>query len=129
MFRVLSNHQIKLKKQNFFMNINYFKELKKTGFKEVIPGYFGQFVHTENMTLAFWEVKAGSTFPEHSHIHEQVANIIEGRFKLTIDGNSEILEPGIIAVIPSDTKHSGIAITDCKLLDVFYPVREDYKRI
>jgi quercetin dioxygenase-like cupin family protein len=107
--------------------MNYFKELKEDKLKEIIPGFFARFVHAKNVTLVFWEAKAGSTFPEHFHPHEQIATMHEGRFQLTINGETKILESGIIAVIPSNTKHSGIALTDYKLLDVFYPIREDYK--
>ena len=105
----------------------YLKELKDIPGKEMFPGYTGRFIHTGTMTFAFWEVKAGSTVPEHAHIHEQVAYIMEGKFVLTVDGTPIELEPGKVVVIPSNVKHSGIAITDCKLLDVFNPVREDYK--
>ncbi|MFN8252075.1 MAG: cupin domain-containing protein [Ferruginibacter sp.] len=95
--------------------------------KEMFPGYTGRFIHTDTMTFAYWDVKAGSIVPEHSHIHEQVAHVLEGKFTLTVDGVPLELETGKIAVIPSNVKHSGIAVTDCKLLDVFCPVREDYR--
>ena len=36
------------------------------------------------------------------------------------------LGPGDIAVIPPNVKHSGKSITNCKIIDVFYPIREDY---
>jgi quercetin dioxygenase-like cupin family protein len=94
---------------------------------EIFPGFFARFVHTQNMTFAFWEVKQGSSVPEHAHVHEQVATVQEGKFQLTINGESKILEQGMVAVIPSNAKHSGIALTECKLLDVFYPVRKDYR--
>ncbi|MBC7651963.1 MAG: cupin domain-containing protein, partial [Deinococcales bacterium] len=64
--------------------------------------------------------------PLHSHPHEQVSQVIEGKFQLTLNGEVRVLESGDIAVIPSNTQHSGLAITNCKLLDVFNPVREDY---
>src|SRR5207249_4280539 len=106
--------------------MNYFIALNEKESKEIIPGFFAKFLHTENVSLVFWEAKAESTFPEHSHPHEQIATIQEGRFQLTINGETKILEKNIVAVIPSHVKHSGIALTDCKLIDVFYPVREDY---
>ena len=116
---------VNLKSKILFMN--YFTTLNGSEPKEIIPGFFARFLHTENISIVFWEAKAGSTFPEHSHIHEQIATIQEGKFQLTINGETKILEEGVVAVIPSNAKHSGIALTDCKLMDVFYPVREDYR--
>jgi len=94
---------------------------------EELPGYLGTFLHSENMTIANWEVEAGSAFPEHSHPHEQISIVVEGTFELTMDGETDVLEPGRIAVIPADTPHSGEAVTDCEIIDVFSPVREDYQ--
>lgn len=97
--------------------------------REVVPGYMARFVHTPNMTFSYLEVKAGAALPEHSHPHEQVAHVLQGEFQLTLAGEPIRIVPGEIVVIPSNVPHSGLAITDCVLLDVFNPVREDYKAL
>ncbi len=104
-----------------------FQDLKDIKEREIVPGYRARFLHSKHMTLAYWDVDPGAALPEHSHHHEQIANVLEGRFELTVDGKSQILEPGQAAVIPSDVPHSGIAITACRLLDAFHPCRDDYR--
>jgi len=101
-------------------------DLKTIEKKELLPGYKVRFVHSDNVTLAFWDVKAGSKLPTHSHVHEQVSQIAEGEFELTIEENTFVLKQGKVAIIPSNVEHSGKAITDCKIVDTFYPLREDY---
>ena len=95
--------------------------------REVVAGFHGKFVHSENMTTSFWRIEAGSTLPEHAHPHEQVSVVTSGKFEMMLDGETRQLEPGMVAVIPSNVKHSGTALTDCTIMDVFYPVREDYR--
>lgn len=104
-----------------------FLALKDIEEKEIVPGYRAKFVHSDNMTLGFWDVDPGAELPEHSHPHEQIANVLEGRFELTVDGEPRVLEPGMVAVIPGGVPHSGKALTSCRLMDVFHPAREDYK--
>jgi quercetin dioxygenase-like cupin family protein len=106
-----------------------FLNLEKLAEHEPIPGYRGRFVHSEQMTIAFWEIEAGAPLPSHSHVHEQVANVISGEFELTVDGETKVLKPGSVAVIPANAEHSGRAITDCRLIDVFCPIREDYRAL
>ncbi len=95
--------------------------------KEIIKGFNGRLFHTNSFTIAFWEIEEGAILPEHSHIHEQSTQVIEGKLELVIDGVSTVLVPGMIASIPSNVIHSGKALTNCKVTDVFSPTREDYK--
>jgi quercetin dioxygenase-like cupin family protein len=95
--------------------------------REVFDGFRARFVHSANMTFAHWEIDAGAALPEHSHVHEQVVNMLEGEFELTIDGETRVLGPGHVAIIPSNARHSGRALTPCRILDAFYPIREDYR--
>ena len=41
--------------------------------------------------------------------------------------NKILLKNGDVIVIPSNIPHSGRALTKCILMDVFSPVREEYK--
>ena len=95
--------------------------------KNLAPGITGHYAHGEKATFGFVELKKGSSVPLHSHIHEQITYIIEGRLDMNIDGEDFSLTGGMYYVIHSNVPHSAVAITDCKLIDVFGPVREDYK--
>lgn len=104
-----------------------FINLKNIEENEIIDGYHAKFVHSDSMTVANWRVEAGKSIPEHSHPHEQIAIVLEGEFELCVDGETKRVSPGDFALIPSNVKHYGRAITDCKLMDLFHPVREEYK--
>ena len=105
---------------------HHFNDIKT---KEIAPGFFSKLIHTETNTINFIEVKAGSSVQRHRHINEQCSFAIEGKFELTVNDIPQILEPGLFAVIPPNVFHSGIAVTDCKLIDIFSPPREDYKQL
>jgi quercetin dioxygenase-like cupin family protein len=102
-------------------------KLSEVPTKELIPGYHGKLVHTKNMSLAFWEVEKNAIVPEHSHVNEQVMQVLEGEFEFTLNGKTNIYTPGDLVVIGSYIPHSGKALTACKLMDVFSPTREEYK--
>lgn len=104
-----------------------FKLIESIEQKEILPGFKGRLVHLNNSTIAFWEIEKGSVLPEHSHIHEQTTQVIEGKLEMTINNKTQVIEPGMIVCIPSNAVHSGKALTNCKVTDTFCPVREDYK--
>jgi len=104
-----------------------FKEISKIEQKEVMKGFKGRFFHTNSSTIAFWEIEENAILPEHSHIHEQTTQIIEGKLEMTVGSKTMILEPGMIVQIASNVKHSGKALTTCKLTDTFCPAREDFE--
>jgi quercetin dioxygenase-like cupin family protein len=95
--------------------------------KEIIKGFFGRFVHTDKVTIGYIDIASGSILPEHNHVHEQTTTVLEGSLEITVEGEKNLLHKGHALVIPSNARHSAIALTDCKVIDVFCPVREDYK--
>ena len=95
--------------------------------QEPMRGFLGRFIHTEGVTVVHWEIEAGAELPEHSHPHEQLSSLLSGEFIMTVDGETRRMTPGTVAVIESNAVHSGRAVTTCRFVDVFCPVREDYK--
>ena len=69
----------------------------------------------------------GSVVEKHNHIHEQIMHVVEGEFEFTLDRKTKKYSNGDVVVIPSNIPHSGKALTNCKLMDVFSPVREEYR--
>jgi quercetin dioxygenase-like cupin family protein len=95
--------------------------------KDLAKGLKGYYAHGTSSTLGLVEIKAGSVLGLHHHMHEQITYIIDGQLDMNIGGIPYSLTKGMYFVIPSNTPHSALAITDCKVIDAFSPVREDYK--
>lgn len=95
--------------------------------RELIPGFHGKMIHGDHMSLVFWEVESGAEVPAHAHENEQIMHVLEGRFSFCLDGTTREYGPGDLVLIPPHAEHSGKALTDCRLMDVFSPVREAYR--
>ena len=95
--------------------------------KELIPGFHGRFVHGQQSTLAFWDIRQGCIMPQHQHPHEQITHIVSGELEMVIGGEKMLLTAGSVYVIPSNTPHGAVALTDCKVIDAFSPARDDYR--
>lgn len=92
-----------------------------------MPGYHGKLIHGNRISWAFWTVEKGAEVPLHQHPHEQIMHVVEGDFEFSLNGSTKVYHPGDVVLIPSNSPHAGKALTACKLMDVFSPVREEYK--
>ena len=95
--------------------------------KEFMPGLHGKIVHGDRLSWAFWTVQKGAIVPEHQHHNEQMMHVVEGEFELTLNGQTKVYNDGAIVHIPSNSPHAGKALTQCHLMDVFSPTRNEYK--
>lgn len=95
--------------------------------REIAPGFHGRFFHTDQMSVAYWDVKAGAAIPPHEHPHQMIVNVIKGELELTIGSETRVIRAGVVGIIPGHVRHSARAVTDCTIIDVFHPVREDYR--
>ena len=91
------------------------------------PGIRARAVTGESMTVTHVKLDAGALLPLHTHNNEQLVNVIEGHLELTVDGRPHDLVPGTVMVLPPNVPHSGRAVTECRVIDVFHPVREDFR--
>ncbi len=92
---------------------------------ERLPGWHGRFFHSSNMTFAHYDFTGGASIHEHFHPQEEVYEVIEGELEITIDGVAMIARAGLVAIVPSNARHSVKALTDGRAIIVDYPSRRE----
>lgn len=106
----------------------YFPTPEECSRHAIFPGVTVRTCSAEKMMLSVAELAPGSVVEEHAHPHEQVGVILEGRVIFTIGGEEKTLGPGDIFRIPGNVRHKVVTLDQpARALDVFYPVREDYR--
>jgi quercetin dioxygenase-like cupin family protein len=93
---------------------------------ERLPGWMGRYFHTGSMTFAHYDFTAGSSIHEHFHPEEEVYEVLEGELEVTIDGETQIARPGVVAIIPANCRHSVRALTSGRLIVVDHPARPEF---
>ena len=93
---------------------------------ERLPGWFGRYFHSENMTFAHYDFKRGASIHEHFHQQEEVYQVVEGELELTIDGEAFVARAGLVAIVPANATHSVKALTDGRVVIVDSPRRPGF---
>jgi quercetin dioxygenase-like cupin family protein len=97
---------------------------------ELAPGVRMKPLFGEGAMLNLLEFDADARVDRHDHPHEQLGLMLEGELVLEIAGEPHRLRPGDAYRIPGGVEHA--AWTEgapCRVLDVFQPVREDYRAL
>jgi quercetin dioxygenase-like cupin family protein len=94
---------------------------------QLAEGITARVVTGASMTVAHVTLDEGAVLAEHAHENEQIVNVIDGELELTVEGEAHVLVPGKVMVLPPNITHSGRALTDVYVVDVFHPVREDFR--
>jgi quercetin dioxygenase-like cupin family protein len=105
-------------------------KLTERGPHEIAPGVRMFPLFGDGAMLNLVDLDPGAVVPLHAHEHEQLGYVISGEITMTIDGVDHRLGPSDAYQIPGGIEHgarSGDA--GCRVLDIFQPVREDYRRI
>jgi quercetin dioxygenase-like cupin family protein len=106
----------------------YFPTPAERSTHTIFPGVTIHTCSAEKMMLSFVELEPHAVVEEHSHPHEQVGILLEGRMRFTIGGEEKVLQKGDMWRIPGNVKHKVVVLdAPAKALDIFYPVRDDYR--
>lgn len=95
--------------------------------RALFPGVTGHYAHGDRLTVGEVELASGSVVTDHQHPHEQLTYVLSGRVEFTIGTHTQVLEPGMCALIPAQATHRCRALESSRVLDVFTPAREDYR--
>jgi quercetin dioxygenase-like cupin family protein len=81
------------------------------------------------MTFTHYGFTRGSSTHGHFRAQEEVYEVIEGELELTISGATEIARPGLVAVVPSNARHSVKALTHGRAIIIDYPLRREFEKL
>ena len=83
----------------------------------------------EGAMLNLVELEPGAVVARHRHPHEQLGLVLRGSMTLKVDGADHLLHQMDGYTLPGDVEHGATAGPEGALvLDVFRPVREDYRQ-
>lgn len=82
----------------------------------------------DGIMLSLVEFEPHAVVELHCHPHEQMGMLIEGELEFTIGEETHRVLPGQMWRIPGGVEHKAVAgDAPVKALDVFHPIREDYR--
>jgi quercetin dioxygenase-like cupin family protein len=106
----------------------YFPEPSECSRHTIFPGVHLRTCAAERMMLSLADLEPRSVVEEHAHPHEQVGLVLKGRVTFFIGGEEKTLGPGEMFRIPGGVRHRVVALDEpAQVLDIFNPVREDYR--
>ena len=105
-----------------------FIDKSKCTHRTIVPGVDIYTLAGDKLMLSLVEFEPGAIVEAHSHPHEQAGMILEGRGRFFVGDDDRVLGPGDMYTIPGGVTHRVLALDEgLKALDVFHPVREDYR--
>ena len=108
--------------------MDLFRKREQLAPVEAAPGAVRRTMAVGDRTLLVeWQMQKGASIPLHQHEHEQIGYLVSGSIDMTVGEETRRLGPGDGYVAPSGLAHGALAHEDSRIVDVFSPVREDYR--
>lgn len=106
----------------------FYVDKKDCSHHTIFPGVDIYTTCGNSMMLSLVEFAPHAVVEEHSHPHEQMGLMLEGEAEFIVGGESRVIGPGGMWRIPGGVRHKVIAgDRPVRALDVFCPIREDYR--
>jgi quercetin dioxygenase-like cupin family protein len=82
-------------------------------------------IYGERISVSILEFPPFTHLPAHQHPNEQIGVVEEGELEYTIGGQTRLCQPGSVFVVPPNTLHSAVVLSDrqARVLDIFSPPR------
>jgi quercetin dioxygenase-like cupin family protein len=95
---------------------------------QLAPGAIARALFGERGMLNVVVLEPGAEVTLHSHPHEQLGLVMGGSMTMVVGGHTRECGPMDAYAVPGDIEHGGTAGPEgATVLDVFVPVREDYR--
>jgi unsaturated pyranuronate lyase len=107
---------------------HYFPTADECAHHTIFPGVHIKTCAADKMMLSIVDLEPHAVVEEHAHPHEQVGMVLAGRATFCIGEEQKTLQAGDLYRIPGNVVHKVIVLDQpTRALDIFYPVREDYR--
>ena len=91
---------------------------------DVLKGTNRKVLQGSNLTMLFLDREA-NVVQDHSHPQEQVVYLLEGRLKVTLEGEgTREVEAGNAVQIPGGLPHRIETLTQARIVSVYSPARD-----
>ena len=97
--------------------------------EQVTPEMQRKIISGEKMMIARMKFKDGFVVPLHSHINEQITQVISGTIRFWFGDNKDQvmdLGAGDVIVIPANLPHEALMIGEVEEIDSWAPPRADW---
>ena len=85
--------------------------------------------HSDQLMLVRHYFENGWVGARHSHPHHQLVYVVSGAIRVDVDGRVFDVHAGDSFVVDGGVEHKASALEESEVLDIFTPVREDYREL
>jgi quercetin dioxygenase-like cupin family protein len=95
---------------------------------KIIQGVFRKtLAYNDSVMLCHFLLEKDAKIPIHNHKEHQIGYVINGKVNFLTENGDFIAKTGDSYVFDSNEKHGAIILEKSEIIEVFHPLREDYK--